>query len=120
MKHAFVFGFLGPTCVSDMRRIWNETLRAKEMDAFFDFYRSKSLSDLEMRLSEMFLLERRGYVLDPAFQEVVVPLLDSLEAESLATNRVDVIVNREGILVGTYLGSILPSDEHFSFWGFTP
>ncbi len=48
----------------------------------------------------MFLLDRRGYIVDAVFQEKIVPLLDALDASAEKTKRVNVVKNIDGRLIG--------------------
>ena len=74
--------------------------RSRGIDAFFDFYRTKTERDLELRLSEMFLHERRGYIVDPRFSHAIIPLLDRLDVRAEESSTVDTVVNEEGVFVG--------------------
>ena len=115
MKKRLVFGLVGPKCSHEARKVWNAYFRKKGMDAFFDFYpTSRGKSDLVLRLSEMFLLERRGYLIDPKLQKECVSLMDELDASAKQEGRVDTVVNREGILVGYFVGSNF-SDQQVLF-----
>jgi shikimate 5-dehydrogenase len=105
MRSRLIFGFVGPKCSHDARKRWNAYFREQRIDAFFDFYKANSVSDLELRLSEMFLLERRGYLIDPTLQNVCVSLMDELDASAKKEGRVDTVVNRGGVLVGYYSGT---------------
>lgn len=72
----------------------------RQLHAFFDFYRTANLNDLELRLSEMFALERRGYVVDPLFQRDIHRFLDSLDVSAQECKMVDTVINQEGVLIG--------------------
>ena len=96
-----VCGLIGSVCSSATRTVWNKKFSDARLDAFFDFYRTKTLYDLELRLSEMFLLERRGYVVAQEFQMSILPLLDRLDAQAKREGRVDTVTNRGGILIGS-------------------
>ena len=74
------------------------------MDATFDFYSASTVADLELRLSEMFLHERRGYVVGASLMKSVVPLLDDLDASAEESGMVDTILNRGGIFTGFFVG----------------
>ena len=99
-----VCGLVGPVCVSQARTLWNKKFSDANIDAFFDFYRTRTTQDLELRLSEMFLLERRGYIIAEEFQSVILPLLDRLDTEVLREGRVDTVVNQSGVLIGYFFG----------------
>ena len=107
MAHAYVFGFLGARCKANARTTWNALLKKEGIDGFFDFYRTTGSQDLATRLSEMFLLERRGYLIDVPLQEATVPLMDFL-APSVQNGRVDVVKNERGVLTGHYVGETTP------------
>lgn len=99
-----VCGLIGPTCTSQARTHWNALFTQKGTDAFFDFYRTSTIVDLELRLSEMFLLQRRGYVVDPLFETVIIRLLDQLDPSAIDRGSVDTVVNERGVLIGYFLG----------------
>lgn len=103
MAHEFVFGFVGSKCSGQIRKVWNAYLKERGVDGFFDFYPTKTFEMLELRLSEMFLLHRRGYIIGENFQEKVIPLLDRLDAS--VKDKVDTVVNDGGVLVGHWVGS---------------
>ncbi|MSR67432.1 hypothetical protein EXS65_01205 [Candidatus Peribacteria bacterium] len=102
--HRVVCGLIGPTCTSQARTKWNALFLKHGRNAFFDFYRTKTVSELELRLSEMFLHERRGYVVAAELQEIIVPLLDRLDASVTKEQRVDTVTNEGGVLVGSSSG----------------
>lgn len=77
-----------------------------------------SLADLEMRCSEMFFLERRGYILDVHWQRSIMPFLDVIDA-SVRSGTVDTILNKGGILCGFYVGGARSDwriDERMAIW----
>ena len=96
-----VCGLIGPLCSSEARSKWNGIFLSSGLDAFFDFYRTKTQRDLELRLSEMFLLERRGYIIGEPFQQSILPLLDRIDPAAQEAGRVDTVVNENGVLLGT-------------------
>ncbi len=104
MAHEYVFGLLGPICTANARKTWNELLKKEGVDGFFDFYRTHNKHDLVTRFSEMFLLERRGYVLSEPLQADAVSLMDTLDA-SVTDGRVDTVKNERGVLIGYFLGN---------------
>jgi shikimate 5-dehydrogenase len=114
MQHRYVFGFLGPSCTGNIRKTWNAHLQAKNIDGFFDFYRTKTVKDLETRLSEMFLLQRRGYILHPSLQSEAVRLMDRLDDSAQKEGKVDTVLNDRGVLVGGVIGDEV--DERLKFW----
>ncbi len=99
-----VCGLIAPSCLSQARTTWNALFKRHGLSAFFDFYRTKTKQDLELRLSEMFLLERRGYVVAEEFQASILPLLDRLDSSVEESKRVDTVVNDRGVLVGYFCG----------------
>ncbi len=99
-----VCGLIGSVCTSKARTLWNELFKERGLSAFFDFYRTKTKEDLELRLSEMFLLERRGYVVAPELQSMILPLLDRLDSASQEKGSVDTVLNEEGVLIGYFCG----------------
>ncbi len=104
MAHAYVFGWLGPSCKANARKTWNELFRKEGIDGFFDFYRTTNAYELATRLSEMFLLERRGYVIAPELQTIILPLLDRLDFTALEQGSADTVTNEGGVLVGYFCG----------------
>lgn len=92
-----VIGSIGSTNTADLRSEWNGLFAERGVDAFFDFYRT-SARNLDLRLSEMFQLQRRGYIVAPELSQVIVPLLDRC-----AVDRVDTVTNDGGVLVGEWL-----------------
>jgi shikimate 5-dehydrogenase len=113
--HQYVFGFLGPRCTGNIRALWNARLREQGIDGFFDFYRTTTRRDLETRLSEMFLLERRGYLVDPSLQEACVALMDTLTSAARSAGLVDTVRNERGVLTGDFLGHVDP-EARLTFW----
>jgi shikimate 5-dehydrogenase len=114
MKHEFVFGLLGSKCSGQIRKVWNAFLKERGVDGFFDFYPTKTCEQLELRLSEMFLLHRRGYVIGEQFQETVIPLLDRLDTSAEKKGAVDTVVNDGGVFVGYWIGD--SADARLSLW----
>lgn len=101
-----VCGLVGPVCTSKARTKWNSLFKVRGFSAFFDFYRTKTLQDLELRLSEMFLLERRGYIVAEELQTMIVPLLDRLDVSAAEKGSVDTVVNDGGVLVGYFCNDL--------------
>lgn len=101
MRNA-VCGLIGPSCTSKARTLWNARFKESGVPAFFDFYRTKTKEDLELRLSEMFLLERRGYVVVPELQALIQPLLDRLDSSVQQSGIVDTVLNERGVLTGFF------------------
>lgn len=100
-----VFGLIGPVCSSQARTKWNSLFKKNGLSAFFDFYRTKTKQDLELRLSEMFLLERRGYIVAPELQTMIVTLLDRLDNSARQQGCVDTVMNERGVLIGYFCGN---------------
>lgn len=110
MAHQYVFGLVGPVCTSEARKTWNALLSEQKIDGFFDFYRAKSVGDLELRLSEMFLLHRRGYVIDASLSKETVRLMDKCGRGVAPRGVVDVVRNDGGVLVGYSMHGKSPED----------
>lgn len=89
-------------------------LLAQGIDGFFDFYPTKTVADLELRLSEMFHLGRAAYILAEPLRSKVVPLLDRIDA-SAQKESPDTVINERGVLVGYALGH-RPEAEQLAFW----
>lgn len=115
MAHRYVFGFLGPHCKANARKTWNALLREQGIDGCFDFYRTTHSGELSLRFSEMFLLERRGYLIDPSLQASCMELMDILMPRARQQKLVDIVINRRGVLVGDFCGSA-PSEEILRLW----
>lgn len=105
MANRYVFGFLGPRCTANARKTWNAFLREQGIDGCFDFYRTLHAGELSLRFSEMFLLERRGYLIDPSLQASCMELMDVLTPRARQQKRVDIVINRRGVLIGDCCGS---------------
>ena len=101
MRERQIYGFLGPTCPCGMREEWNRSFTERGLNAFFDFYRTRNRHDLELRLSEMFLHERAGYILDPSLQELAFDLMDRWDEETLRLKKVAIVKNEGGIFIGS-------------------
>ena len=100
-----VCGLIGPVCSANARTVWNRMFADAGIDAFFDFYRTVTREDLELRLSEMFLLERRGYIVAEEFQTLVLPLLDRFDTDAEREGKVDTVINEGGVLIGYFFGA---------------
>ncbi len=100
-----VIGYIGPKLPGELRKKWNALFAKQAVDAFFDFYRTRQ-NDLPLRLSEMFLLERRGYIVDPSLVTAIVPLLDRLDASVQVCGAVNMVVNDGGVLTGHWIDAV--------------
>lgn len=94
-----IIGHIGPINDPAARKFCSELFAREGIDASFAFYRT-SVNDLPLRLSEMFHLERRGYIVAPELQKAIVPLLDSIDNSANERGVVDTVVNEGGVLVG--------------------
>gem|GEM_PF-1335860 len=103
MDHPSVVGLIGPQCVLRCRAVWNAFFKEQGSPLEFQFYRTRNREELELRLSEMFVLRRLGYVVHPDFQTTILPLLDELDATAQKAQQVDTIVNDGGRLIGHFL-----------------
>ncbi len=112
-----VCGLIGPKCTSNARTTWNANFAERKIDAFFDFYRTIGKEQLELRLSEMFLLERRGYVIAPELQQDAVKLMDRLDESAEKNGKVDTVLNERGVLVGyAFEGRDDKDEARMSLW----
>lgn len=59
-----------------------------------------TLHTIPERLSEMVHFDRRGYIVELALQERIVPYMDVLDAMAQASGRVDTIVHYDGVITG--------------------
>lgn len=109
MPPRHVLGYLAPACPPAIRRIWNEMLRREGRGdtAFFDGYRARTREDLQLRLSEMYLLQRRGYAVGKGLEGESFDMMDKLDATALEAKMVDTVVNDGGVFTGYWCGDIL-------------
>lgn len=105
MTHQFIFGLIGPVCTAQARRLWNQLLKERQIDGFFDFYRTTNEHALVTRLAEMFLLERRGYLIHESLQKAAFSLMDRLAPSAVKCGLVDTVTNERGVLVGHFLAA---------------
>lgn len=92
---------------------WNAFFDKENIDAFIDHYPTVE-TDLPERLSEMFHFDRRGYIIGEEFQEVILPMLDSLDSSASERKRVDTVWNDNGVLRGYFLeGS---QEDRWKLW----
>jgi hypothetical protein len=108
-----VLGYVGPSVPAGLRKHWNQLLAQRGVDAFFDAYPARTREDLQQKLSEMFLLERRGYIVDPSLQPFLHELLD----ETPGQGSVDTVLNDAGVLRGVACNS---DEERFELWFHSP
>lgn len=104
-----VIGYVGPKNDVRILKYWNALFAKQGMHAFCDFYRTETRADLELRLSEMFTLGRRGYILAEQMQSIVRPLLDRADG----IGPCNTIVNEGGVLCGTHLDT---NENRFALW----
>jgi shikimate 5-dehydrogenase len=102
-----VLGFVGPACPSTVRKIWNELLSREGIDGFFDGYRALKSADVQQRLSEMYLLERRGYVIGKGLAGDSASMMDKLDPSAIEAGAVDTVVNDGGVFTGYHIGDVL-------------
>lgn len=114
MSHAYVFGLVGPVCDGSARQVWNALLRERHIDGFFDFYRTVTIGDLELRLSEMFRLGRVGYIVHPSLSRQAIPLMDHTD-RGVAERGVRVVKNAGGVLTG-YGYDFSDNDAILNLW----
>lgn len=113
-----VIGSIGPTNSSDERKIWNELFAAEKRDAFFDFYRT-TIDDLPLRLSEMYVLQRRGYIVSPQLGKAIISLLDETDGSDV----IDTVVNEGGVLKGYAMAKKDPAETmkaRYALWFASP
>ncbi len=98
-----ILGLLAPSCPPAVRREWNALLAEEGRDAFFDIYHSKNRADLQLRLGEMYVLGRRGYVVGKGLEGESLVLMDVLDDSAIAAKAVDTVVNKDGVLHGYFV-----------------
>lgn len=104
-----VIGYVGPSAPRGLRKRWNQLFQERGIDAFFDIYPARTREDVQSRLSDMFLLERRGYIFDASLQAWLPGLLDSCPEQG----SVDTVLNDAGVLRGAACNS---DDERLALW----
>lgn len=118
-----VIGLLSPKHQRAEQIQWNQLLEAKKLNAYFDVYKTENCTCpectkkmcLTLRLSEMFLLGRRGYIIDISLQKELVTLIDELDSSAKKAKRVDTIVNEGGIVRGYCLEKMKdPAEINFA------
>ncbi len=99
-----LFGIIGKVPnASKVQREWNLFFKEKGMDAFMDKYPTTE-KNLPERLSEMFHFDRRIYLIGPELSKAIIPLLDSVEG-----NSVNVVMNEDGVMKGMFIEEFKPS-----------
>ncbi len=106
----FVIGYLGAKAPQGGRKFWNALFQERGIDAFCDSYPTLTRDDVQQRLSEMFLLERRGYMIAPELQPYLPELLDAMPEQG----SVDTVVNDGGVLKGYATGG--DAETRMTLW----
>ncbi len=110
-----ILGTIGPKSNPEERKYWNTLFQSLKLDALYDFYRTRDLRELELRLSEMFHLGRRGYAVEnEELKRLALPLMDVLDRSATAAGNVDTIVNEGGVLIGHYVKG--NADARLKLW----
>lgn len=107
-----VIGYLGPRKVQAFTIVWNALFTRLNAPAMLDFYPTSACGNdpcaekqcLHLRLSEMFLLGRRGYIVDPALQSDAYELMDEHDATARKHKKVDTVVSENGVQKGFFCG----------------
>ena len=101
-----LYGIIGKfPNASAIQRVWNAYFTEEGIDAFMDRYPT-TIDTLPERLSEMFHFDRRLYLVGEDLQEGIVPLLDALDKSAQQAERVELVINRGGVLHGCLLGDL--------------
>lgn len=98
--------------VSAEKQWWNARFLQEGMDAFMDSYPTKE-AEIPERLSEMHHFDRRGYIVGKPLQKAIIPLLDCLDSSVEGEGRVDVIMNRGGVMTGY---ANISREDTFHLW----
>ncbi|MCK5019150.1 MAG: hypothetical protein KAS32_18965 [Candidatus Peribacteraceae bacterium] len=97
-----LFGILGAhPKKSEILKEWNKYFLEKGIDAFMDSYNVKE-KDLLVHFSDMFLFDRRAYIVSPNLQKLVLPYLDVIDLASKEAGKASFIYNRGGVLIGYF------------------
>lgn len=80
---------------------WNKFFVSKQYSAQMHYY-PVDASTIAVRLSEMFVLQRLLYIVAAPIAELCLPLLDTVPARVP-----NLIINNNGVLIGTYVSNIL-------------
>ncbi len=94
-----VIGFIGRKKNSHILTAMREHFQWQTREVHIDFYRTTE-QDLSARLSELYALDRRGYVVSDELQEAILPFLDSIHPTDMPPTSVNTVVNDGGILKG--------------------
>jgi shikimate 5-dehydrogenase len=72
--------------------------------------------NLHSALSRMYTNQIHGYTVSPLLQQIIVPLLDQLDAQSKKIKKADTIINKDGVLMGFYLGEDKLIEKQVALW----
>lgn len=108
--HDAVIGFIGRKKPLQDMALWRAYATSCGRSVHVDFYRTDT-SDLLLRLSELFVLDRRGYIVSRELQQDIIPLLDALHPSAQQWSRVDAVHNDGGVLRGYFVQSDSMSDR---------
>jgi shikimate 5-dehydrogenase len=102
--HREIYGILGShPQAAELRRAWERWFREKQIDATLERYPA-TVANLPERLSEMFHFDRRAYIIGPALQQAIIPLLDRLDDQAEEEGSIDTVMNEGGLMVGYWFG----------------
>ena len=104
MRHRTVIGIVAPRGGGKLRAQAARMAWSRN-NIVCEHYIAKTSDDLALRLSEMFLHDRRAYLVDASLAHLLPPLLDRLSPEASALQRVDIVLNVDGVLIGHVLPS---------------
>ena len=101
--HREICGLLGrfPDRAARLRR-WNEWFSREGIDAVMESYPATA-AELPERFSEMFHFDRRFYLVGKKLEKAVLPLLDELDEAARTKRRVNVVINKGGVLHGALI-----------------
>ncbi len=102
MTERHVVGAIGGMSSSADRRMWNALFLAEGWNAFFDHYPA-GVDDIPLRLSEMFLHGRAGYIVGPPLERAIMSQLDSLDELAAREGKVNTVANDGGLLRGFWV-----------------
>jgi len=96
---SIIFGHLGKDMHPSERKFWNAFFLGQEIEACFHLYPTQP-HDIPLRLSEMFLHDRRGYTIGAELGSAMTDCMDVLDVSAKKTGKVDTVFNDGGVIKG--------------------
>lgn len=108
MRARFVVGIVMPSGGGSFRSLGVHAFRSRGIQAIVESFSARHDAELQLRLSEMFLWERRAYILGTSLRRSVLPFLDRVLLPLSADGGVDIVLNCGGVLCGASISSASP------------